>query len=222
MRVMEKTLKPKGAKGDDRARESISALEQQMGGQQMGVRGDDTAGIVTFKHDGVARVAGLAAASLGNVVRFDDGQIGIVCSLEKNDAAVLLLDKKSPAEGAGCHLEAGQLRLPVHLGGVMNGLGEPLGEGNSSSGSVLEVELTPLMSAERRSWMSRRGRVEEPLWTSISTIDLLAPLAHGQNVALIGDGDRGVEAAVRDIIMAQARGGDVVPLRASAPSHIVG
>jgi hypothetical protein len=48
MRVMEKTLKPKGAKGDDRARESISALEQQMGGQQMGVRGDDTTGIVTF------------------------------------------------------------------------------------------------------------------------------------------------------------------------------
>ena len=37
-----------------------------------------------------------------------------------------------------------------------------------------------------------------------------------------GDGDRGVEAAVRDIIMAQARGLDVVPLRASAPGHIVG
>ena len=217
VRVMEKTLKPKG-KADDRARESIGALEEQL--KQGSLAPNE--GRVTFRADGVARVSGLSEASQGNVVRFADcNQVGIICSLESSDAAVLVLGGSGPAEGEVCRLERSQLSVSVPLGGVVNGLGEPLGAPNTSTSRVLDVVLTPLISAERQPWASRSGRIETPLWTGMSSLDLLAPLAHGQSVAFFGDGPGGIDAAVRDLVMAQARGGDVIVNREDVPSHIV-
>jgi len=215
-KTLEKTTKTRFRK-DDPSRESMTSLEEQMRG---GGATKSMAGTVVFRGEGSARVSGIADATVGSVVRFESGVEGLVSSLERSDAAVVLLRKGTVNEGDTAEVVASSLEFQVPVGGMMDGCGAPIGKGDQPDDpEQVKVVVEPWSAAHRRKWVSRGTRVSTPLWSGNSAIDLLAPLGHGQSVAMVGEEGSGTSEVAQDIVLAQARGG-MGPAQ-SALHHVV-
>ena len=98
------------------------------------------------------------------MVHFDGGAVGLICSLEQHDAAVLLLSGGDVKEGEQVSINKSKCDVKVSLGGILSGVGEPLSEGDAGE---LDLLLDPNTSGKSRSWMAKKGKVSTPLWSGI-------------------------------------------------------
>ena len=135
--------------------------------------------------DGIARVAGLPATSVNEVLEFEGGLLGLALNLDEDSIGAVVLGSASHIEEGGAVKGTGRiLSVPVGdalIGRVVNGLGQAIdGKGplNSTEERRLEVQAPGIVG---------RQPVEEPLQTGIKSIDAMTPIGRGQRELIIGD-----------------------------------
>lgn len=158
-------------------------------------------GRVITAGDGVAHVEGLPGCMANELLKFDDGTLGLALNLDEREIGVVILgDFTGIEEGGEVHRTGEVLSVPVgddYLGRVVDPLGNPidgLGEIKSDTRRILEAQAPNVMS---------RTSVNEPLHTGIKAIDAMTPIGRGQRQLIIGDRKTGKTAIAIDTIINQ-------------------
>ena len=151
--------------------------------------------------DGIARVSGLPKAAVNELLRFEDGTLGLALNLdEESIGAVVLGDVDRIEEGQGVEATGNILQVPVGdglLGRVVNALGEPI------DGRGPLVGTQPRRMEIQAPGITGRQPVHEPLQTGIKAIDAMTPIGRGQRELIIGDRKTGKTAIAVDTIINQ-------------------
>ena len=158
-------------------------------------------GTVAEVGDGIARVSGLPNASVNEMLRFEDGTIGLALNLDEDTiGAVVLGEVDAIEEGQSVEATGDILSVPVGdgvLGRVVDTLGKPIdGKGplTGVQNRRMEVQAPGIIG---------RQPVHEPLQTGIKAVDSLIPIGRGQRELIIGDRKTGKTTVAIDTILAQ-------------------
>lgn len=158
-------------------------------------------GRVTTASDGIARVEGLPSVMANELLRFEDGTLGLAQNLDVREIGVIVLgDFTGIEEGQEVHRTGEILSVPVgdaFLGRVVDPLGQPiddLGEIKAEATRALELQAPGV--TERKS-------VHEPMQTGLKAIDAMIPIGRGQRQLIIGDRQTGKTAIAVDTIINQ-------------------
>ncbi len=169
-------------------------------------------GRVELIGDGIARVAGLPHTKLGELLRFEDGTLGLVMTIDEAAVGCVLL---AHGEGisAGTQVSGtGEIaRVPVGehlLGRVISPIGAVLDEGPPLKFERLDPVERPAPG------IVDRDLVTEPLLTGLTVVDAMIPLGRGQRQLIIGDRKTGKTAIAIDTIINQ-RDSEVVCIYAA-------
>ncbi|MBD3777888.1 MULTISPECIES: F0F1 ATP synthase subunit alpha [unclassified Cellulomonas] len=158
-------------------------------------------GRVTLAGDGIAQVEGLPGAMANELLRFEDGTLGLALNLDVREIGVIVLGEFTGIEEGQEVRRTGEvLSVPVgddYLGRVVDPLGQPidgLGEIAAEGRRALELQAPGVMA---------RKSVHEPLQTGIKAIDSMIPIGRGQRQLVIGDRQTGKTAIAIDTIINQ-------------------
>src|SRR6478735_4969819 len=161
----------------------------------------DEVGRVTLAGDGIAQVEGLPGCMTNELLKFEDGTLGLALNLDVHEIGVVVLgDFSGIEEGQEVHRTGEVLSVPVgdnFLGRVVNPLGVPidgLGEITAETRRALELQAPGVMA---------RKSVHEPLQTGIKSIDSMIPVGRGQRQLIIGDRQTGKTTVAVDTIINQ-------------------
>jgi F-type H+/Na+-transporting ATPase subunit alpha len=160
-------------------------------------------GIVREIGDGVAKIEGLSAAMLNEMLEFPGEIYGLALNLEETEVgAIILGDYTAISEGDEVKTTGKLLQAPVGkglLGRVVNALGQPLdGKGPIESSEFYPVENIAFGIIERKS-------VSQPVQTGIMAVDAMIPIGRGQRELIIGDRATGKTTIAIDTILNQAK-----------------
>ena len=158
-------------------------------------------GTVLEVGDGIARIYGLSKAMSGELLKFENGVMGMALNLEEdNIGAVIFGESRGIKEGGTVKSTGKVAEVPSGeglLGRVVNALGEPI-DGKGS------IEASKYMKIERPAYgIIDRKPVSEPLQTGIKAIDGMFPIGKGQRELIIGDRQTGKTAIAIDTIINQ-------------------
>ncbi len=160
-----------------------------------------TVGRVAEVGDGIARVSGLPNAAVNEMLRFEDGTVGLALNLDEDTiGAVVLGEVSGIQEGQSVEATGEILSVPVGdgvLGRVVNMLGEPV----DGKGALVGVE-DRRMEIQAPGIIGRKP-VHEPVQTGIKSVDSLIPIGRGQRELIIGDRKTGKTTVAIDTILAQ-------------------
>ena len=164
-------------------------------------------GTVLEVGDGIARVYGLSKAMSGELLKFENGVMGMTLNLEEDNIGVVIFGESRGIKEGGTVKSTGKVaEVPSGeglLGRVVNALGEPI-DGKGS------IEASKYMKIERPAYgIIDRKPVSEPLQTGIKAIDGMFPIGKGQRELIIGDRQTGKTAIAIDTIINQ-KNNDVV------------
>ncbi len=159
-------------------------------------------GRVASASDGIARVEGLPSVMANELLRFEDGTLGLAQNLDTREiGAIILGDFSGIEEGQQVHRTGEVLSVPVgegYLGRVVDPLGNPIDD------------LGPISATEGRRALelqapgvTMRKSVHEPLQTGLKAIDAMIPIGRGQRQLIIGDRQTGKTAIAVDTILNQ-------------------
>jgi F-type H+-transporting ATPase subunit alpha len=178
-----------------------SALKDFVAGYQPTGAAKTEVGTVVDAADGIAHVEGLPGAMANELLRFEDGTLGLALNLDENEIGVIVLGEFGGiVEGMEVTRTGEVLSVPVgdaYLGRVVDPLGNPidgLGEVTSETRRALELQAPGVMS---------RKSVHEPMQTGIKAIDAMIPVGRGQRQLIIGDRQTGKTAIAIDTIINQ-------------------
>jgi F-type H+-transporting ATPase subunit alpha len=151
--------------------------------------------------DGIARVSGLPAATVNEILEFESGILGLALNLDEDSIGAVVLGEVDDIEEGQTVKATGQiLSVPVGdglLGRVVNTMGEPIdGKGPLSNVQERRVEV-------QAPGIIGRQPVGEPMQTGIKSIDSLIPVGRGQRELIIGDRKTGKTTVAIDAIMNQ-------------------
>ena len=186
---------------DIKASEISSVLQMQLDGFKNKLEFEEI-GKVLQVSDGVARVFGLNQVQSNELVKFENGTMGVVLNLEEDNVGVVLLGPTQEIKegftvrrtGRIASIQAGE----GMLGRVINMLGEPIDGKGPITGETFEMPL------ERKApGVIFRQPVKEPLQTGIKAIDAMIPIGRGQRELIIGDRQTGKTAIAIDTIINQ-------------------
>ena len=159
-------------------------------------------GHVTETADGIARVEGLPGAMANELLRFEDGTLGVAMNLDVREiGAVLLGDFSGIEEGQPVHRTGDVLSVPVgdgYLGRTVDPLGNPI----DGLGEIQDLTGRRALELQAPGVMMRRS-VHEPLQTGLKAIDSMIPIGRGQRQLIIGDRQTGKTTIAIDTIMNQ-------------------
>ena len=131
-------------------------------------------GHVLTAADGIARVEGLPSVMANELLRFEDGTLGLAQNLEAREIGVVVLGEfQHIREGMQVHRTGEVLSVPVgdaFMGRVVDPLGQPLDDmGPIEAEGRRALELQAPTVTERKS-------VHEPLQTGMKAIDAMIPI----------------------------------------------
>lgn len=174
-----------------------------------GPRVEETAGRGTVLQvgDGVALVAGLEDVGSQELVRFENGVLGLAFNLLEAAVGCLLLGPEERIdEGTRVERTGRLLEAPVGdalIGRIVNALGEAIdGRGPVRADRSRPVEMLSPGVVQRRP-------VSVSLHTGIKILDALVPLGRGQRELILGDRQIGKTTIAQDVILSQ-QGSDVI------------
>jgi F-type H+-transporting ATPase subunit alpha len=151
--------------------------------------------------DGIAHVEGLPSAMANELLKFEDGTLGLALNLDEREIGTVVLGNfEGIVEGMEVHRTGEVLSVPVgdkFLGRVVDPLGNPidgLGDIKAEGRRALELQAPGVMA---------RKSVHEPLQTGIKAIDAMIPVGRGQRQLIIGDRQTGKTAIAIDAIINQ-------------------
>jgi F-type H+-transporting ATPase subunit alpha len=153
----------------------------------------------------IVYVSGLPGAHPSEMVVFEGGGTGEIISLKEDAAEILLFEYFSVSVGARVARTGEILKISVGdflIGKTVTALGKyPVGEGTkSAAGEAKVIDITPLGLTERE-------KVTQPLFTGVSLVDLILPLARGQRELVIGNRRTGKTEFLLQTVLTQARAG---------------
>lgn len=178
--------------------EISNILKEQIKSYNSGIEMTET-GTVVLVGDGIASVYGLRDCMASELLKFEDGSVGLAQNLEYETVSVAVLsDKNDIREGTVVKRTGEVLSVPVGeelLGRVVNALGKPIdGKGEIHTTKTKPIESEAPGIIERKS-------VSVPLQTGIKAIDTMIPIGRGQRELIIGDRQTGkTEIAIDTII----------------------
>ncbi|ACZ31465.1 ATP synthase F1, alpha subunit [Xylanimonas cellulosilytica DSM 15894] len=159
-------------------------------------------GRVTLAADGIANVEGLPGAMANELLRFEDGTLGLALNLDVREIGVVVLgDFTGVEEGQEVRRTGEVLSVPVgegYLGRVVDPLGNPI----DGLGAITGIEGRRALELQAPGVMQRKS-VHEPLQTGIKAIDSMIPIGRGQRQLIIGDRQTGKTAIAIDTIINQ-------------------
>jgi len=158
-------------------------------------------GTVTMAADGIAQVEGLPGTMANELLRFEDGTLGLALNLDVRHIGVVVLGEFDQIEEGQEVRRTGEvLSVPVgdgYLGRVVDPLGNPVdGLGDIETEGLRELEL-------QAPGVMMRKSVHEPLQTGMKAIDSMIPIGRGQRQLIIGDRQTGKTAIALDTIINQ-------------------
>ncbi|HZP53375.1 F0F1 ATP synthase subunit alpha [Actinocrinis sp.] len=184
-----------------RPEEIRDALERFVSSYEPSAANVDEIGTVIEIGDGIAKVEGLPSAMTNELLKFEDGTLGIALNLDVREIGVVVMGDYAEIEEGQTVRRTGEiLSTPVgdgFLGRVVNPLGDPidgLGPIEAETRRVLELQAPSVM---------QRQSVSEPLQTGIKAIDSMTPIGRGQRQLIIGDRQTGKTAVCIDTILNQ-------------------
>lgn len=164
-------------------------------------------GTVFEAGDGIAQASGLTDVRSQELVKFENGLMGIAFNLEKERVGIIVLgDYSSVYEGMKVETTGRIASVPVGetlIGRVVNALGEPIdGKGEIKASRYQPLERVAPGVIERKD-------VDSPVQTGIKSIDAMIPVGRGQRELIIGDRQTGKTAIAIDTIINQ-KGKDLI------------
>ncbi|MEA5650430.1 F0F1 ATP synthase subunit alpha [Cutibacterium granulosum] len=159
-------------------------------------------GTVITSGDGIAHIAGLPSAMANELLRFENGTMGIALNLDEREIGVVVLgDSEGIDEGSTVTGTGEVLSVPVgdgYLGRVVDAMGNPI----DGLGEVKDIEGRRALEIQAAGVMDRQ-EVREPLQTGLKAIDSMIPIGRGQRQLIIGDRKTGKTALAIDTIINQ-------------------
>ena len=190
--MSELTIKPE---------EIRAALDSFVASYEPSADASEEVGRVTLAADGIAQVEGLPGCMANELVKFEDGTLGLALNLDVREIGVVVLGEFTGIEEGQEVRRTGEvLSVPVgdgYLGRVVDPLGNPidgLGPVETVGRRALELQAPGVM---------QRKSVHEPLQTGIKAIDSMIPIGRGQRQLIIGDRQTGKTAIAVDTIINQ-------------------
>ncbi len=184
-----------------RPEEIRDALDAFVQSYEPGSASREEVGRVADAGDGIAHVEGLPSVMASELLKFEDGTLGIALNLDVREIGVVVLGEFSGIEEGQEVRRTGEvLSVPVgdgFLGRVVDPLGTPidgLGEIVPETRRALELQAPSVV---------QRQSVNEPLMTGIKAVDSMVPIGRGQRQLIIGDRQTGKTAVVIDTIINQ-------------------
>lgn len=161
----------------------------------------DEVGTVTEAGDGIARVEGLPSTMTNELLKFENGTLGLALNLDIREIGVVILGEFTGIEEGTTVRGTGEiLSVPVgdnFLGRVVDPLGRPIdGKGEIKAEAMRALELQAPSVVQRQP-------VKEPLQTGIKAIDAMTAIGRGQRQLIIGDRQTGKTAIAIDTIINQ-------------------
>ena len=161
----------------------------------------DEVGTVTEAGDGIARVEGLPSTMTNELLKFENGTLGLALNLDIREIGVVILGEFTGIEEGTSVRGTGEiLSVPVgdnFLGRVVDPLGRPIdGKGEIKAEAMRALELQAPSVVQRQP-------VKEPLQTGIKAIDAMTAIGRGQRQLIIGDRQTGKTAIAIDTIINQ-------------------
>ena len=162
----------------------------------------DEVGHVTETADGIAHVEGLPGTMANELLRFEDGTLGLAMNLEQREIGTVVLgDFSSIEEGQPVYRTGEVLSVPVgdgYLGRTVDPLGRPI----DGLGDITDLEGRRALELQAPGVMMRKS-VHETLQTGLKAIDSMIPIGRGQRQLIIGDRQTGKTAIALDTIINQ-------------------
>ena len=162
----------------------------------------DEVGHVTETADGIAHVEGLPGTMANELLRFEDGTLGLAMNLEQREIGTVVLgDFSSIEEGQPVYRTGEVLSVPVgdgYLGRTVDPLGRPI----DGLGDITDLEGRRALELQAPGVMMRKS-VHEPLQTGLKAIDSMIPIGRGQRQLILGDRQTGKTAIALDTIINQ-------------------
>jgi len=180
----------------------LEELEQKIQGIESSATTKSNVGYVREIGDGVARIEGLSAAMLNEMLEFSNGITGIALNLEETEVgAILLGDYTKVREGDEVRTTGKLLQTPVGkglLGRVVDALGNPIDDKG-------DIEATEFYPVEKTApGIISRKSVSQPVQTGIMAVDAMIPIGRGQRELIIGDRATGKTTIAIDTMINQA------------------
>jgi len=186
-----------------RTKDITATLKRQIEAFEAPITAVDV-GTVIEVGDGIARLHGLPGAMSSELVEFENGVMGIVFNLEKDEVGVIVMGDYTDIEEGDLVKCTGRIAsVPVGdalIGRVVNPLGQPIdGKGPIETEKFRPVErIAPNVVL--------RKEVDTPVQTGIKAIDSMFPIGRGQRELIIGDRQTGKTALAIDTIVNQKKG----------------
>ena len=184
-----------------RPEEIRDALAKHVAAYKPGAAGKDEIGSVTEAGDGIARVSGLPSTMTNELLKFENGTLGLALNLDVREIGVVILGEFTGIEEGTPVRRTGEiLSVPVgdgFLGRVVDALGRPIdgkGEIKAETTRALEIQAPSVV---------QRQPVKEPMQTGIKAIDAMTAIGRGQRQLIIGDRQTGKTAIAVDTIINQ-------------------
>lgn len=161
-------------------------------------------GVVMEVGDGVAHVFGLDKVRSNELIRFENGVLGVAMNLEEDNIGVILMNAGDRVKENFTVKRTGDIAsIDVGeglIGRVINTLGDPIDGAGPIQGERIRLPL------ERKApGVIYRQPVKEPLQTGIKAIDSMVPIGKGQRELIIGDRQTGKTSIAIDTILNQGR-----------------
>ncbi|WP_062201276.1 F0F1 ATP synthase subunit alpha [Demequina salsinemoris] len=161
----------------------------------------DEVGTVTLAADGIAQVEGLPGCMANELLRFEDGTLGLALNLDVREIGVVVLGEFTGIEEGQAVQRTGEV-LSVAVGdGYMGRVVDPLGNPIDGLGDIA-TEGRRALELQAPGVMVRKS-VHEPLQTGLKAVDAMIPIGRGQRQLIIGDRQTGKTAIAIDTIINQ-------------------
>ncbi len=183
-----------------KSNEITSIIRQQLTNLDQSIKISNI-GTVGQVGDGIVRVYGLNDVMVGELVKFEEGTVGIALNLEEDNVGIVLMsDGLNIIEGSKVYAtnRVAQVKVGENLlGRIVDPLANPIdGKGEIKSTETRLIEsLAP--------GIINRESISEPLQTGITAIDAIIPIGKGQRELIIGDRQTGKTSIAIDTIINQ-------------------
>ncbi len=185
-----------------RPEEIRDALSRFVESYQPDAADREEVGRVTEAGDGIAKVEGLPSAMTNELLRFEDGTVGIALNLDVREIGVVILGEYAGIEEGQPVRRTGEI-LSVPIGdGYLGRVVDPLGNAVDGRGPIEPLDGRRALELQAPSVVQRQP-VKEPLQTGIKAIDSMTAIGRGQRQLIIGDRQTGKTAIAIDAIINQ-------------------
>ncbi|OKL54204.1 F0F1 ATP synthase subunit alpha [Bowdeniella nasicola] len=185
-----------------RPEEIRAALDSFVNSYEPAKAVSEEVGRVTLAADGIAQVEGLPGTMANELLRFEDGTLGLAMNLDVREIGVVVLGEFTGIEEGQEVRRTGEvLSVPVgdgYLGRVVDPLGNPI----DGLGEITDLTGRRALELQAPGVMARKS-VHEPLQTGLKAIDSMIPIGRGQRQLIIGDRQTGKTAIILDTILNQ-------------------